>query len=162
MIEIIAAAFGALVICFGAVLLFGAPYLPTLRSQIQTALDLLDLQPGDTLLEIGSGDGRVLVEAAKRELNVIGYELNPLLIVISLWHTRKYRKNIKIIWGNVWKCKWPEAQGIYIFGLKRIMPKLHTKIVQSGLSDVRVVSFTFKIPNKRPLRVKKGIYLYRY
>lgn len=162
MIEVFAVVGVAIILCFGAVLLFGAPYLPTLRPQIQTAFELLDLQPSDTLLEIGSGDGRVLVEAAKRGFNAVGYELNPLLVVVSLWHTRKYRKNVKVIWGNAWKHEWPPVQAIYIFGLDRIMPKLHTKIVQSGLRDVHVASFTFKIPGKRPLRTKKGVYLYRY
>jgi ribosomal protein L11 methylase PrmA len=72
--------FAVLVILFGFVVAFGAPYLPTLRPQITMALDMLDLKKGQTLLELGSGDGRVMMAAAERGWNVIGYELNPLLV----------------------------------------------------------------------------------
>lgn len=72
-------AIAVLILCFGGVLLFGAPYLPTLTPQVQAALELCKLQSGDTLLELGCGDGKVLIAAAERGATVIGYELNPLL-----------------------------------------------------------------------------------
>jgi hypothetical protein len=99
-----------IVFCFVFVLLFGAPFLPTLKPQIIIALDLLDLKPGDTLLELGSGDGRVLVAAARRGLNVVGYELNPIMALISWLHTRRYRRQVKVVWGNFWRTPWPPAQ----------------------------------------------------
>jgi hypothetical protein len=46
-----------MLICFGGVLLFGAPYLPTLKPQVHAALELANLKPGQTLLELGCGDG---------------------------------------------------------------------------------------------------------
>ena len=64
---------------FSFVLLFGAPFLPTLKKQIDEALDLLDLKPGETMLELGCGDGRILLAATQRGLSVVGYELNPIL-----------------------------------------------------------------------------------
>lgn len=150
------------VLCFGCVVFFGAPYLPTLRPQITTALDLLDLKPGQTMLEVGSGDGRILKAAAERGWQVIGYELNPLLVLISLWVTRKYHKQVRIVWGDAFRKNWPVTDGIYIFGLKKLMPKLHTKIVQSQQKPVKVVSFTFQIPNRKLVAKKDGIFLYEY
>jgi hypothetical protein len=47
----------AVVMFFGFVILFGAPYLPTLKPQTNAALDLLDLKPGQTLLELGLWPG---------------------------------------------------------------------------------------------------------
>jgi SAM-dependent methyltransferase len=150
------------ILCFGFVVAFGAPYLPTLKPQIQTALDLLDLQPGQTLLEIGSGDGRVLLAAAERGWLVVGYELNPILVLFSLWHTRKYRGQIRVIWGNAFTKKWPVTDGIYIFGLDKLMPKLHKKVIHSIDKPLRIVSFTFQIPAKKPMKQKNGVYLYIY
>src|SRR5580704_17655540 len=89
-------------IAFTFVIAFGAPYLPTLKDQVPKALELIDLTPGQVLLELGSGDGRVLIVAAEQGLHVVGYELNPLLVIYSWLKTRKYRRNIKIIWGNFW------------------------------------------------------------
>lgn len=151
-----------LVLCFGFVVAFGAPYLPTLRPQIKTALDLLDLKPGQTMLEIGSGDGRVLKAAAARGWYVIGYEINPILVLFSLWHTRKYRSRVRVVWGDAFRKNWPVTDGIFIFGLQRIMPKLNTKIVQSQQKPVKVVSFTFRLPNHKPVAEKNGIFLYEH
>ncbi len=44
--------------CFSFVLLFGAPYLPTLKKQIRTTFKLAELSKGDTIIELGCGDGR--------------------------------------------------------------------------------------------------------
>lgn len=156
------AAVCAAVFLFGFVLLFGPPYLPTLKKQIDTALDLLDLQPGQTMLELGCGDGRVLRAAAARGWHVVGYELNPILVMVSYVYTFKYRKQVKLVWGNALTANWPPAEGIYIFGLQRIMPKLHTKVVQYAHKPVKLVSFTFEIPGKQPSRDVDGVRLYKY
>src|SRR3982751_238116 len=91
-----------IIVCFAGVLLFGAPYLPTLKPQIQTALKLADLKSGQTLLELGCGDGKVLIAAAQRGLHVVGYELNPLLFLVAWLRTRRYRKQVRVVWGNFW------------------------------------------------------------
>jgi SAM-dependent methyltransferase len=151
----------ALVLCFGFVLLFGAPYLPVLRPQMETALDLIDLQPGQTLLELGCGDGKVLVAAAQRGLNVIGYELNPLLALLAWLRTRRYRRQVRVVCGNFWSGDWPPADGIFVFLLDRFMVRLDARI--SGLQrPVRLASFAFQIPGKKPEAVRNGVYLYAY
>src|SRR4051812_6247397 len=119
-----------IVLLFGFVVVFGAPYLPTLKKQTSEALNLLNLKEGQTLLELGCGDGRVLKAAARRGLCGVGYELNPLLVVIAWLNTIKYRKQVKIIWGNYWNRSWPEAQGIFVFLLAKYMEKLDKKITQ--------------------------------
>ncbi len=150
-----------LVLLFGSALFFGAPYLPTMKPQIEDALDLLNLKKGDVLLEIGSGDGRVLLAAAQRGLQGVGYEINPLLVWISRWRLRKYRGKVKIIWGDGLRAAWPPAQGMYVFGITKIMSRLHTKIVQYAHS-LTVVSFGFPLANKKPTRQKDALFLYKY
>lgn len=147
---------------FAFVVLFGAPYVPTLQPQIKTALDLLALKPGQTLLEIGSGDGRVLKAAAERGLYAVGYELNPLLVFISRWRTRKYRGKVRVVWGNGLARAWPPADGIYVFGVSRIMPKLYTKIMQYPHKPIGVTSFGFELPDAKMVRQKQGVFLYRF
>ncbi len=152
---------GVIVLSFGFVVAFGAPYLPTLNRQTELALDLLNLKKGQTLLELGSGDGRVLKAAAKRGLFAIGYELNPILVLVSKIMTWKYRRNIKIIWGDYWKVQWPKPDGIFVFLLDKYMAKLDKKIVQQQLK-VPLVSFAFKIPGKQILKQTSGLFLYKY
>ncbi len=150
------------VISFGGVLIFGAPYLPTLKKQIKLALDLAQLKPGQTLLELGSGDGRVMRAAAKRGFQVVGYELNPLLVVFSKITTWRYRKLVKIHWQNFLTTDWPEADAIFIFGLARIMPKVDELVVARAKKPVRLVSFTFQIPGKKPATTSEGLFVYDY
>lgn len=152
-----------LVLLFGFVVFFGAPYLPTLSKQKIAALELLDLEPGQTLIELGSGDGRMLRAAAEKGLKVIGYELNPLLVAYSRLHTWKYRKNVRIIWANYWWHMWPRTDGIYVFLLDRYMEKLDKKIIQNYPEQkVKLASFAFKIPGKDPSQEKDGVFLYNY
>lgn len=151
----------SIVLLFGFVVLFGAPYLPTRKKQTKAALDLLDLKPGQTLLELGCGDGRVLRAAAARGIRGVGYELNPILVAAAWFMTLRYRKLVSIKWANFWTKEWPEADGIFVFLLDKYMSKLDKKIVQQGRS-VKLASFAFKIPGKKAAKLKSGIFLYTY
>lgn len=153
---------GVVFIAFTGVILIGAPFLPTLHKQVPRALDLIDLKPGQLLLELGSGDGRVLIEAAKREIKSIGYEINPLLFAYSWVITRKYRAYITVVLGNYWSKKLPPADGIFVFLLKPYMLKLDKKITQEIPQYVKLISFAFEIPNKKPIKEDNGLFLYEY
>jgi SAM-dependent methyltransferase len=151
-----------LIICFSGVLLFGAPYLPTLKPQVDASFKLANLEPGDVLLELGCGDGRVLIAAAKLGAKSIGYELNPIMAFVAWLRTRRYRKQVKIVCGNFWQLKWPEADVIFVFLLDRYMHKLDTKCTQYPYKPVKLISFAFKIPSRKADKQNKGVYLYEF
>ena len=153
---------GLIILCFGFVVFFGAPYLPTLAPQTKVALELAGLKKNQTLLELGCGDGKILIAAAQQGIRVVGYELNPLLVVLCWLRTRKYRKNVRIIWGSFWTRQWPEADAIFVFLLPKYMKKLDTKIVRYSHKPVKLVSFAFEIPNRPPTRQDAGVFLYEY
>jgi 16S rRNA A1518/A1519 N6-dimethyltransferase RsmA/KsgA/DIM1 with predicted DNA glycosylase/AP lyase activity len=148
--------------CFTVVLFFGAPFLPTLSPQIEVTLDLLDLKRGQTLLELGCGDGRVMLAAAKRGIIVVGYELNPILAAIAWLRTRQCGSHVTVVWGNYWQIEWPPAEGIFAFLLSRYMLRLDAKVTKLSQRPIKVASFAFTIPGKQPITQKAGIYLYIY
>ena len=151
------------VFSFGFVVLFGAPYLPTLSPQVKAALALADLKPGQTLLELGCGDGKVLIAAAEQGIKVVGYELNPLLALFAWARTRRrYRRLVTVKWGNFWKADWPEAQAIFVFLLPKYMTRLDKKIVQYTSKPVKLVSFAFAIAGKPAHKEADGVFLYLY
>lgn len=147
---------------FSFVLLFGAPYVPTLTPQVEAALELVNLKPGQTLLELGCGDGKVLIAAAQTGLQVVGYELNPFLALLCWLRTRRFKGQVRVVWGNFWRKTWPPADGIFTFLHPRFMQKLDTKIVQLSSQNVKLVSFAFVIPGRKPVATKKGVFLYDY
>lgn len=153
-----------MILLFGFVVFFGAPYLPTLKKQTDDALKLLDLKPGQTLLELGSGDGTVLLAAAKQGIRCVGYELNPILVLISRGVTWRYRHLVTIKMANYWSVQWPAADGIYVFLLQKYMKKLDTKVTQhaSKYGRIKLVSFAFSMPDKKAHKKRSGLSLYIY
>ena len=153
----------AVSVLLGFVVFFGPPYLPTMRRNMDAALDLLELQRGETLLELGAGDGRVLVAAAKRGVKVVGIELSPVLVLIAWLRTRRYRKQVRIIWGNYFLVKWPPADAIFTFMIPRQMAELDRRVEKwRGGKPVRLSSFAFRIPKKNPVAERNGVFLYEY
>lgn len=151
------------IVFFGFVVLFGAPYLPTLRRQTELALDLLEVKKGMRILELGSGDGSVVLAAAKRGAIVTAYELNPILVVTSRLRCIKYRQQVRIHWANFWKADWPLTDGIFVFLLDKYMQRLDKKIIRTYTGKkIKLVSFAFEIPNKKPLKKAGGMFLYKY
>jgi SAM-dependent methyltransferase len=151
-----------LAVCFGGVLLVGAPYLPTLQPQVEAALKLADMKPGDRIIELGCGDGKVLVAAARAGYHATGYELNPILAVIAWARTRRYGSRVHVVCGDFWRAEWPEAEAIFTFLLPRFMKKLDKKVIQYKHKPVKLVSFAFMVPGREADENRQGVLLYRY
>lgn len=151
-----------LAVGFGLGALLGAPYLPLLKREHETLLDLCQLKPGDTLLDLGSGDGRFLKTAATRGYNCIGYEINPVLYLISLIITWPVRDRVSIYLNNFWTQPLPECHTIYVFLINRYMAKLATKLRNEITTPTMVVSYVFAIPLKSPVRTTRNCFVYTY
>lgn len=152
-----------LALLFGA-FLRGAPYVPTHKKQIETALDLLNLPQGSTVVDLGSGDGIFLKAAAERGLKAYGYEINPFLYVISWLRCLKYSGRVKVFWRDYWLTKLPpEVDGIFVFSGGMFMSHLN-RWLDSALAGrpkpLLVVSYAFAIPGKKPLKVEEALNLY--
>ncbi|MDB5160970.1 MAG: hypothetical protein JWO96_350 [Candidatus Saccharibacteria bacterium] len=162
-IELLVLLLVILFIVFVFVVFFGAPYVPTLAEQRKNALNLLNLKKGQTLYELGSGDGSLLLDAAARGLNTVGYELNPVLVLISRWRGRHYRDQIKVVWGNFWNADFSRADAIFVFQMDYSMKKLEAKIKkETEGKPFRVASNAFKIPGKKPAKKSGAVFLYTY
>ena len=95
------AAIAAVVLLFGFVAFTGAPYVPSRRRDLQKAFDeLYRLKKTDVLVDIGSGDGVVLREASRRGARAIGYELQPLLVLISRWLSLPDETTVVYLFGD--------------------------------------------------------------
>lgn len=160
--EIIIFLLAAVAVMFGLAVLLGAPYVPTRRKTAQKALKILKLSRGQHLIDLGSGDGSMLVTAAKKGIRATGYEINPLLYLISKLRTRKYRNLVEIKLADFWHTDLPDCDGIYVFLINRYMQKLDDKLSQEIASPTKVVSYAFKIPGKVPEAEEGELYLYKY
>lgn len=150
-----------IVIIFAVVVFFGAPYLPTHKAQLELALDLMKLKPGQLMIDLGSGDGRLLKLAAERGWRVVGYELNPLLVIWSWLKLRPRRRQAKVVWADFFRTDWPkDTNGIYIFGSKPVMRRLATKLTGAP-SPLTLVSYGFELPGREYETTQGGFFVYR-
>jgi hypothetical protein len=97
--------------------------------------------------------------AAQAGLNVVGIELNPFLVAVSWLRTRRYRKQVRIIWGDFWLVRWPECDGVFSFLLGQFMPRLDERM---RVLKKPLASFAFQIPDRKPASEQAGVFLYRY
>jgi SAM-dependent methyltransferase len=119
----------AVILLFGFVVFRGSPYVPSRKKYIRQAFnELYPLKPTDVLIDIGSGDGIVLREAAEFGARAVGYEINPILVFVSRLMCRKY-KNVSVVFADFWLSKIPnDTTVIYIFSATRDMKKILKKL----------------------------------
>jgi hypothetical protein len=142
--------------------MIGAPYLPLLDRFREPLLDLAEVQPGQTLLDLGSGDGSLLLIAARRGVRCIGYEINPLLWAVSRVVTWRHRRLVTIRLCNYWATPIPQVDVIYVFLIHRYMARLDKKLCTEVVHPTSVVSMSFAIPGRIPDRTLPYAYRYRY
>ena len=148
-------------------LFFGAPLVPSKPEVTRKMVELLKVKPGTTIYDLGSGDGRVLIEIAHKNAHAIGIELNPYAVIYSWFRVRLagVGDHVRIKWGNYWWTNLATADGVIVYGLPQIMPRLAQKFKTELKPKTRIVSNSFQIPGLQLLRQetvgKTKIYLYQ-
>ncbi|KAG2440271.1 hypothetical protein HXX76_004383 [Chlamydomonas incerta] len=124
-----------------------APFYPTPDSVINRVLDLTSVRAGDTVYDLGCGDGRVLLAAARRGARAVGYELDPELVRDAVESARKasLAHLIKVVKADAASADVSDASVIALYlsdhGNSRLL-----KSVQVTLKPgTRVASFYFPV-----------------
>lgn len=133
--------------------LIGAPYVPVRRPALKRAFDTLQIGPSDVVVDLGAGDGGVLLEAAARGAKAIGYELSPLMWLIAwLRLSRLPRETRRVKWGNFYTQKLPaDTTIIFAFLMPKNLPRLLTFLKKQSLPQAKyLLSYTFALPNVPP------------
>jgi protein-L-isoaspartate O-methyltransferase len=146
---------------------FGAGYQPTPARVVRRMLELAEVHPGDTLVDLGAGTGAIVFAAARRYgARVVGVEVEPLRVSIlrlRLWWGGP-RDRVSFVWGNLFEVDLHEAQIVAVFlwpgAMERLKPRLESQL-QPG---ARVVSHWHQVPGWTPVSVDSElrVYLYRW
>lgn len=157
---------GGIVILLGFSVFFGAPYVPTRRRDLGRMFDeLYPLSDSDVLIDVGSGDGVVLREASRRGARSIGYEISPLLVVISKLLSRGDPK-VRISMANFWQATFPaETTAIYAFSVERDANKLKKKIQSEAVrlnKPLTLICYGSPLPGVVSLREFEAYHLYQF
>ncbi len=141
-------------IFFAIPFVFGAPYDITRKPAMKNIVKLTNPNKGDKIAELGSGDGRICIELAKKNPNVKihGFEINPFLV----WHSRKkirklgLENQIKIYWKSFWRIHLKDYNKIVLFQFKTIMHRLEKKIEKEMKTKSHIISHNWTFPNLKP------------
>ncbi|MFW9975102.1 MAG: SAM-dependent methyltransferase [Candidatus Thorarchaeota archaeon] len=145
--------------------IIGAPWLPTPKNKVRTMLEFAEVNPEDTLYDLGSGDGRIIVMAAKEfGANSIGIEVDPLRLFWSRLAIRRHKlgEKVKVIRANFFKVSLEDATVVTLYQGHEINKKIRAKLDKELKSGTRVVSYRFILDGWTPTKMNKdkSIYLY--
>jgi hypothetical protein len=157
---------GLMLLIFGLTAFVGAPYVPTHKKELEHLFDdLYILKPDDVLLDIGSGDGCVLAAVCEKDAKAIGYEINPILVIISRWRLRKFKGHAQILLRNFWHTEIPpEVTVVYTFGESRDILKMYKKVEKEATrlgKNLYFISYGFQVPGYNSERSYRAHHLYR-
>ena len=126
-------------------------------------MELAKAKEGETLVDLGSGDGRLLVESAKRGAHAIGYEINPFLVFVTIIHAklRGVRDCVKVYQSDFWKADLAIADVVLVYAMRKTMPRFETFLYKNCKKGTRIVVNTNPFPGKKPEKEKDGLYLYK-
>ena len=119
-------------------------WVPTPQALVDKMLDMAKVTPADTLMDLGSGDGRTVITAAKRGVRAYGIEYNPDMVALSQRNAEKAGMSSRATFtkADLFETDLSKATVITMFLLPDINLKLRPKIL-SLKPGTRIVSNTF-------------------
>jgi len=119
-------------------------WVPTPQALVDKMLELADAKPGDLLVDLGSGDGRTVITAAKRGIKAIGVEYNPDMVALSYKNAEKegLKGKVEFVNGDLFEYDFSKATVVTMFLLPDINLRLRPQILEMK-PGTRIVTNTF-------------------
>lgn len=158
------------------------PYVAAKKKQVEAITNIANIKSGETVVDLGSGDGRLLFAAAQKGARAIGYEINPFLVILtriktyllgySVRNTSKVgfdssevgpKGSVIVKRQSLWKAQadLKKADVIFVYAYRKTMQKFEDFIFQNAKKGTRIVVNTNPFPTKKPLKSENGIFLYK-
>jgi precorrin-6B methylase 2 len=126
-------------------------WVPTPQALVDKMLDMAKVTPNDYLIDLGSGDGRTVITAAKRGAKALGIEYNPDMVELSKRNAAKegVSDRANFVKADLFESDFSQAQVITMFLLPSINIKLRPKILDLK-PGTRIVSNSFDMEDWKP------------
>lgn len=135
----------------------GGPFVPSSKKSVAAMVVLARIKKGMTIIDLGSGDGRVLFASAKKGATAIGYEMNPYLV---LWTKLHNNKHVWVYWKNLWNADLSNADIVFVYLLPWRMEKLAKKLKKELKPGSLIISNSFIFPNWKRVREDQKNHIY--
>jgi len=144
---------------------YGVPWVPTRAKRLRKALELVELKAGEKLYDLGAGDGRVLLMAAREfGAQAVGIEVGPVQCAVGwlrCWLGGNLR-NARIRCGNFYRVDVSDADVVFVYLTSAQTSRLQEKLARELQPGARVVSIAADFPNWHPVRVDRESLIFVY
>lgn len=137
--------------------MFIAPFVPSPAPVIQRMLQLAELKPGEVLFDLGAGDGRSVIMAAKAfSARAVGVELREDLAKKALGtiHESGLADRVTIVNGDMFTVNLTSADVVFLYLTTSANEKIRPKLESELKAGVRVVSHDYEIVGWKPSKVE--------
>ncbi len=145
--------------------LYGLPPVPTNRERIRHALELANLQPNETLYDLGAGDGRVLLIATRDfGAKAVGIEIGPIQCALIWLRTTAsgFGHQIQIRWGDFHKANLKDADVVFVYATSKEVMKLAPHLDTQMKKGARLVSISADFSEWEPSVVDEHDLIFIY
>ena len=135
-----------------------APYVVAPEHAVDRMLDMARLRPGETLYDLGCGDGRILIAAAQRyKVKAVGIEISSRLARSAAEHVRKegLEDTVKVIHGDFMKTDLSGANVVTLYLATTANDTLRPNLERFLRPNTRVVSYDYPIPGWKPIETSE-------
>lgn len=151
----------------GAIRYTDVPYVPTPQTVVDAMLALADIKPDDFLIDLGSGDGRIVIAAVRKYgIRATGIEIDPELVREADKTARQLGLDdkAKFINGDLFGLDLRQASIVTLFLSPGVNLRLRPKLLGELKPGARVVSHTFDMGGWAPAKTvqadDKRVYLW--
>jgi SAM-dependent methyltransferase len=126
-------------------------WLPTPEALVERMLAMAQVGPRDVLYDLGSGDGRLVIAAARRGARSVGVEFNPELVAFSEGRARQegVAGKARFVKGDIFETDFSEATVVTLYLLPALNMRLRPKLLEMK-PGTRVVSHAFGMEDWAP------------
>lgn len=147
-----------------------APFVPSPQAAVDRMLELAGVKAGETVYDLGCGDGRVLITAAQRyNAKAVGIEISDKLVQQTSDRITKLglQEQVKVIKGDLREADLSHADVVVLYLLTNSNEEIRPRLEQQLHAGTRVVSYSYAIPGWKTKKVDRTdephghtIYLY--
>jgi len=134
-------------------MLYGLPWVPSPRRKIRKALKMANLQEGETFYDLGAGDGRALILAAKEfGANAVGIEISPLHCLYA-WISALLNgvgHKVRIRCRNFYRVSLADADVVFVYFTSSPIQKMEKKLREELHEGARVAAVSFDFLRWQP------------
>lgn len=135
---------------------WGAPWVISDDEAIGRMLELANLKKGDLVVDLGAGDGRVLIQVVQNyAVTGLGFEIDPIrcwLARFFIWR-RGLSKKAKVVWKDIFEADFSDADVVLVYLTRGANERLRPIFEAQLNPGTIIVSNAFSVPGWTPVKI---------